>query len=193
MITQASRGDGFFAQIDTRTQAYNWIATNLPAGSSVLVQPYSVALRQSREGLIEALRSTVGSEQNASTRFAKQLALNPYPAPSYRTIYLGDGGLDQDKIYVSPSAFAEGTLAPLRALAVTHVILKRYNQPDVALTSLDRALAKEAQLIVTFSPYRAAASPTTRAAVPPFLHNTDARIDPALERPGPIVEIWQLR
>ena len=183
----------FFQQTDTRTQAFDWIAAHLPPESSVLIQPYSVQLRQSRAGLIEALRATQGDERNASTRFQKQLQLDPYPAPSYRTIYLGDGGLDQDKIYVSPSAFADGTLAPLRALAVTHVILKRYNQADVAPTSLDRALAKDAQLIVTFSPYRAAASPTTRAAVPPFLHNTDARIDPALERPGPIVEIWQLR
>jgi hypothetical protein len=188
-----TRDVGFFQQTDTRTQAFDWIAAHLPPESSVLIQPYSVQLRQSRAGLIEALRATQGDERNASTRFQKQLQLDPYPAPSYRTIYLGDGGLDQDKIYVSPSAFADGTLAPLRALAVTHVILKRYNQADVAPTSLDRALAKDAQLIVTFSPYRAAASPTTRAAVPPFLHNTDARIDPALERPGPIVEIWQLR
>jgi hypothetical protein len=30
------------------------------------------------------------------------------------------------------------------------------------------------------------------AAVEPYLHNTDARIREALERPGPIVEIWQL-
>ena len=139
------------------------------------------------------MRATQGDETRASTRFRKQLALDPYPAPAYRTIYLGDGGLDQDKIYVAPSAFADGTLAALRTLAVTHVILKRYDQPDVALASLDRALAKDAQLIVTFSPYRAAATPTTRAAVSPFLHNTDATIDAALERPGPIVEIWRMR
>ncbi|HEX5215324.1 MAG TPA: glycosyltransferase family 39 protein [Vicinamibacterales bacterium] len=189
----SARSDAFFLQTDTRTQAYEWIAKNLPAESSVLVQPYSVPLRQSRAGLVEALRATQGDETRASTRFRKQLDLDPYPAPAYRTIYLGDGGLDQDKIYVSPSAFADETLAPLRALAVTHVILKRYNQPDVALASLDRALAKDAQLIVTFSPYRAAATPTTRAAVSPFLHNTDATIDAALERPGPIVEIWRLR
>ena len=186
-------GDAFFLQTDTRTQAYDWIATNLPAESSVLIQPYSVPLRQSRAGLVEALRATQGDEARASTRFRKQLELSPYPAPAYRTIYLGVGGLDQDKIYVSPDAFAGDTLEPLRALAVTHVILKRYNQPDVALAALDRALAKDAQLIVTFSPYRAAATPTTRAAAPPFLHNTDAVIDPALERPGPIIEIWRLR
>jgi hypothetical protein len=28
--------------------------------------------------------------------------------------------------------------------------------------------------------------------IEPFLHNTDARIAGALERPGPPLEIWQL-
>ena len=39
----------------------------------------------------------------------------------------------------------------------------------------------------------AAARPKrSRRAIAPFLHNTDARIDDALERPGPTLEIWQL-
>ena len=33
---------------------------------------------------------------------------------------------------------------------------------------------------------------TDQARIDPFLHNTDARIDDALERPGPPLEIWQL-
>jgi hypothetical protein len=28
--------------------------------------------------------------------------------------------------------------------------------------------------------------------VAPFLHNTDARLDSALERPGPVIEIWRI-
>ncbi len=92
----------------------------------MLVQPYSVPLRPSREGLIEALRATQGSEQNASTRVRASSSRSiPIRRRHYRTIYLGDGGLDQDKIYLSPSAFADGTLGALRTLAVTYVILKR--------------------------------------------------------------------
>ena len=117
------------------------LEANVPAGSTVLIQPYSVPLRQSRDGLVEALRATQGDEANASVRFQKQLALSPYPEPAFRTLFLGDGGLDADKIYISPSAFAEGlSLDPLRALGVQWVIVKRYNEPNPSLASFDRAL-----------------------------------------------------
>jgi hypothetical protein len=182
----------FFNQTDTRTQAQRWIETEVPAGSTVLLQPYSVPLRQSREGLVEALRATLGSETRATVKFQQQLALSPYPEPAYRTIYLGDGGLDKDKIYISPGRFDEtGSLAPLRALGVQYVVLKRYNVPDASLASLDRALAGSGRLVATFSPYRSDVIPGS-TAVAPFLHNTDARLDPALERPGPIIEIWRI-
>jgi hypothetical protein len=47
--------------------------------------------------------------------------------------------------------------------------------------------------VTTVSPYRADASAAERAATAPFLHNTAARIQPALERPGPIVDVWQIK
>jgi hypothetical protein len=184
----------FFRQADTRTLAREFIAQRVPDGAAVLVQPYSVALRQSREGLIEALQVHLGSESRASTKFQKQLALNPYPAPAYRTIFLGDGGLDKDKIYVSPSALTGSTpLAPLRALAVEYVVLKRYNS-DSSLDPLIAALKQEGRLLAAFTPYAAGAAEIGTAAesVEPFLHNTDAQIDPRLERPGPVIEVWKI-
>lgn len=183
----------FFTQADTRTLAQQWIEAQVPEGASVLIQPYSVPLRQSREALVEALRATLGSEDRATIKFRQQLALNPYPAPAYRTIYLGDGGLDKDKIYVSPREFdAQATLAPLKALGVQYVVLKRYNVPDASLASLDRALAGGARIVATFSPYRSDVDSGRRAMVAPFLHNTAARLDPALERPGPVIEVWRI-
>jgi hypothetical protein len=137
-----------------------------------------------------ALRQRLGSEHRASVRFQRQLALQPYPAPAYDTIYLGDGGLDPDKIYVSPQVFGAEGLEPLRRLAVTHVILKQYNEADPAMVPLRAALVQHGRLIATFSPYREGGP--TGAAAAPFLHNTDARIVPELERPGPIVEIWTI-
>jgi len=199
-LSQVTRGleysltmGSFFKQTDTRTLARQWIETEIPAGASVLIQPYSVPLRMSREGLVEALRHTLGSEAQASIKFQQQLALSPYPSPAYRTIYLGDGGLDKDKIYVSPREFdREATLAPLRALGVQYVVLKRYNVPDASLASLDRALASGGRIVATFSPYRSDVDQGQLATVPPFLHNTDARLDPALARPGPVIEIWRI-
>ncbi len=189
----AAHGDWFFRQADTRTLALDYIESRIPAGSTVAVQPYSVPLRQSREGLVEALRAHLGSETRASIRFQLELSLAPYPEPSYRTIYLGTGGLDVDKIYVPPSALGGAArLVPLRDLAVTYVILKKYNGGDPSLQSLQAALDQEGRLVATFSPYREEVSPARRAIVGPFLHNTDARIADELARPGPTIEIWRI-
>ncbi len=187
------RTDLFFRQTDTRTLALRWVEGHVPDGASVLVQPYSVPLWPSRDALIEALTRHIGSPERASVKFRRELALSPYPSPAYRPIFLGTGGLDEDKIYVAPSdATAGGGLGPLRALAVTYVVLKRYNEPDQSLTALTRALERDGHLVATFSPYRADVGPARRLEVAPFLHNTDARIASALARPGPIVEIWKI-
>jgi hypothetical protein len=45
-------------------------------------------------------------------------------------------------------------------------------------------------MLASFSPYRPGVGAERQAAVAPFLHNTDTRVDDVLERPGPIVEIW---
>jgi hypothetical protein len=54
------------------------------------------------------------------------------------------------------------------------------------------ALAREGRQVAVFSPFRPGVSEAERTRIDPFLHNTDARIDAALERPGPTLEIWQL-
>jgi hypothetical protein len=185
----------FIRQADTRTLAREFHESRVQPGETVLIQPYSAPVRQSRESLIEALRTNLGSEARASTRFQLMLALDPYPAPAYRLIYLGDDdGLDADKIFVSPRRFGNGEgLASLSRLGVKYVVLKQTNTPNPSLAALDAALAREAWRIAEITPYRQDVRREERAAVPPFLHNTAARIHPWLERPGPTVEIWELK
>lgn len=183
----------FFRTADTRTLAADLIEGAVPSGSTVLIQPYSVPLTPSRQGLVEALTRNVGGPEAASTKFQIQLRLDPYPSPSYRLIWLGRGGLDAEKIYVDPAELSgSDPLSPLRRLGVRYVILKRYNSLDPELEPLATALARHGRLIAAFSPYRAEAGETERARVVPFLHNTDTPIDDALARPGPPLEIWQL-
>ena len=183
----------FFRAPDTRALAEQFIKNRIPPGSSILIQPYSVMLTPSREGLVEALTRHVGSPDAASTKFQLQLSLDPYPQPSYRLIYLGRGGLDTDKIYVDPAELSPGSgLAPLRRLGVTYVVLKRYNEDSEKIKELAAELSRHGRLIAAFSPYRSGVPDAERARIAPFLHNTDTRIDDALERPGPPLEIWQL-
>jgi hypothetical protein len=192
-LIDSVRTDLFFRQTDTRTLALEFVHREVPPGSTLLVQPYSVPLTPSREGLVEALRHNLGSVEAASTKFQLQLSLTPYPAPAYRLIYLGRGGLDAEKIYVDPAEVAgPDGLRRLRELGVAFVVLKRYNDSDPGTMALLSALAGEGRLIATFSPYRAGTSDAERIRTDAFLHNTDARIGAALERPGPLLEIWQL-
>jgi hypothetical protein len=185
--------DRFLGITDTRTLAGDFITSTVPAGRSFLVQPYGPPLRPSREALIEGLRSNLGSEAHASPKFRHMLALDPYPQPSYRLLYLGDNGHDMEKIYVLPQEFPDGAgLDPLRRRGIEYVVLKKTNVPNPEIQGLEAALAREATRIAEFSPYRADATAEERSRVPPFLHNTAAVVHPALARPGPIVEVWRV-
>jgi hypothetical protein len=189
------RLDTFFRQPDTRTLAQQFIERTVPPGATILVQPYSVPLTQSRESLLEALQAHLGNLHKTPPppKFALRLALTPYPTPAYRTIYLGEGGLDQDKIYLSYARAGHGDAdEALRHVGVQYIVLKRYNVPDPAVEPLRARLERYARLLATFSPYEASADAATRARVAPFLHNTDTPCDPALERPGPGIEVWQV-
>ena len=183
----------FFAQDDTRTIARRFIESQIPDGASILIQPYSVPIAQSRESLVEALTARLGDPARASRKFALRLALLRWPEPSYRTIYLGDGGLDADKIYVSyRDVSGPDAIQRLTALPVEYVVLKDGNVEDPNAAPLRRALERQATLLTRISPYRDETDPG-RTTVAPFLHNTDTPIDRLLTRPGPIVEVWALR
>jgi hypothetical protein len=182
----------FFQQDDTRTLARRFIEAHVPAGSTVLVQPYSVPLVQSRESLVEALTARLGDVSRASTKFRLRLATDPWPEPAYRLLFLGEEpGLDADKIYLRYADFeGPGGIEVLARHGVQVVVLKRYNGPDSVTTPLLATLERGGRRIAEFSPYRPDADPATRAAVAPFLHNTDTPLDAALSRPGPVVEVW---
>ena len=100
-------------------------------------------------------------------------------------IYLGRG-MDADKLYMPAEQLSAEAL---KREHVAFLVLKRYNDEAPATMTLLTALAGKGHRIAVFSPY-ARADGLARAE--PFLHNSDARITAALERPGPVVEIWQI-
>ena len=183
----------FFRQTDTRTLATELIRLEVPPGAAVLIQPYSVALRPTRESLVRALRAHLGSETFASPRFRGQLELNPYPEPAYDVYWLGEGGLDTDKIYVSPSELtAAGSLAPIKRRNIQYVVLNQERGTNPAFRDLERALGAEATLVGRLVPWRDPENEKEERPEP-FLHNTDRTIDERLARPGPVVELWKVR
>jgi hypothetical protein len=183
--TTSIRTDLFMRQTDTRTLARQFIDGHLPDGATILTQPYSVPLEPTAASLREAVQRS-GKDLPTKTRL--QIERAPYPAPAFRLIYLGRG-LDADKVYLPLETLATADpLSLLRAEHVAFVVLKRYNDEAPAMLPLTAALARKGRRLAVFSPYREGEA--TRPE--PFLHNTDARITGALERSGPIVEIWQV-
>jgi hypothetical protein len=178
-LLDSIRAVTFFTQEDTRTLATRLVHAHAADGATVLIQPYSVQLAQSRESLEESLRAHLGS------------LVSPWPAPSYRLLWLGTGGLDEDKIYLSYADLGDDPLATLRSKGVQYVVLKRYNVADPTVTPLADALARGARRLGSISPYREG-EPSERSSVAPFLHNTDSAIDPGLARPGPIVDVFEI-
>ena len=180
----------FIRQTDTRTLALQYFQEHVPSGATVLTQPYSVPLEPTAEVLREAVGRS-GREMPAKT--ALQIARDPYPKTAYRLIYLGLG-MDADKLYLPYEQLGgNDPLQALRAEHVAFVVLKRYNHADPTTLPFLAALARRGRRIAVFSPYRDVGAPTDEGQRPePFLHNTDTRIVAALERPGPVVEIWQI-
>jgi hypothetical protein len=189
-LYQSVRTDLFFRRTDTRTIALQKIASIAPAGATIATQPYSAPLDPTRESVVRALERRLGPGASPPPKFALQLRRSPWPSPSYDVVYLGRG-LDADKLYVDYAELGgDQGLRALHELSVAYVVIKRYNRPDPETLPFLAALAREGRLVATVSPY----GPDTPSgnAPEPFLHNTDARITAALERPGPALEIWQI-
>ena len=130
----------------------------------------------SRQALIDALRLHLGDESRASVKFQYQLAASPYPSPAYRLVFLGDGGQDVDRTYVSLTGFT-GSLDPLRERGIEYVVMKRTNVPNPDTAIIEQTLERDATRVATFSPYREGVPADVQAATEPFFHNTATRID----------------
>jgi hypothetical protein len=178
----------FFGRPDTRTLAREVVEREAAAGSTVLVQPYSVPLHESREGLTAAVLAHAGSLDRVSTKSRLRLATSPWPHPAYRLLWLGEGGLDDDKIYVGPDTLAADPIRVLREQRIDYVVLKGFDGADPRLEPVARALAARGTHVASITPYRAA-SPDPGA---PFLHNTDATLHANLARPGPPITIFRV-
>ena len=185
------RTDFFIRQADTRTVAADLVERSVPTRAAIALQPYSVPLEPTRESLERALQRNLRGAA-PSAKFRIQLSRTPWPDPAYDVVYLGRG-LDAEKTYVDYEELGSAHgLKALRRLGVTYVVVKRYNSPDPETQPFLASLAREGRRLATISPYRADIPGEQAAAIEPFLHNTDARVHPALERPGPALEIWQI-
>jgi len=177
--------DRLFASEDTRTLARSWTLQNLPSGSTVALQSYSVALPQSKESFRESLEANEAVfELERKGKYAHLLRVAEEEGKSFRLVFLGKGD-ELNRIYVGYDALLSG-LEPLRALGVTTVVLRHPPiPPPPELAALFSRVNAEGRLLTTLSPFRG-------AATTPYLDNEDWPASSQLVHKGPLIEIWSL-
>ena len=187
-LYRAVHVDRLFASEDTRTLARSWALRNLPSGSTVALQSYSVPLPQSMENFRESVEANDAvSELDRKGKYAHLLRVAEGEEKSFRLIFLGKGD-ELNRIYVGYDALLSG-LEPLRALGVTAIILRHPpTPPPPEVEALFSRVKAEGRLLATISPYsHYRGAPTT-----PYLDNEDWAPSSALARKGPLIEIWSL-
>jgi hypothetical protein len=177
--------DRLFASGDTRTLAREWALQNLPSGSTVALQSYSVPLPQSKESFRESLEANqVVSELDRKGKYAHLLRVAEGEGKSFRLVFLGKGD-ELNRMYVGYEELLSG-LEPLRVLGVTTVVLRHPPiSPPPELASLFDRVKAQGRLLATVSPFRG-------APAIPYLDNEDWPPSSALARKGPLIELWSL-
>jgi len=179
--------DYLVAQTDTRTLAMRWIETHVASGAGVAVEPYSVQLQPTRAQLTAALQAAGIRPERAGRRSRTLLARTPYPSPAYDLFHIGEGGMDEDKIYIPPEAFSRGVFeSTQRSPCVDYIVLK--SEAPHGANPLSPVVARYSRLVHKQDPF---AVSTDRGDG--FLPDFDVKPSLSVERPGPVIEIWQVR
>jgi hypothetical protein len=113
------------------------------------------------------------------------LGRTPYPAPAYRLFYIGEGGLDQDKIYLAPSLIAMGAAGEaIRRVCVEYVVLK--SAAPSGPNRLSAPVAAAGALVHRESPFLGPGLPRDG-----WLPDYDIAPSRQVTRPGPVIEVWR--
>jgi hypothetical protein len=184
-LALSARAVYLLRQSDTRTLARDWIHRHVPDGASIAVEPYSVQLQPTRGRLIEALANAGLRPDQAGRRSKAMLARTPYPSPSYRLLYIGDGGMDEDKLYLPPEWFTERkTSTGAHTACVEWVVLK--SAAPAGPNPLAPLVAQSGVLVHRETPFVEPGLPAHG-----WLPDTDVTPSLRVTRPGPVIEVWR--
>jgi hypothetical protein len=179
--------DYLVAQTDTRTLALQWIEAHVASGAGIAVEPYSVQLQPTRAQVTAALQAAGIQPDRAGRRSRTLLARVPYRSPAYRLFHIGEGGMDEDKIYIPPQALSRGAFASTQLAPCVDYIVLKSDAPHGA-NPLSSVVAGYSRLVHTEDPFSAS---TGRGDG--FLPDFDVKPSFGVVRPGPVIEIWQVR
>jgi 4-amino-4-deoxy-L-arabinose transferase-like glycosyltransferase len=149
-------------QADTRQLAEDWLAANVPSGTKVVIEPFTPS------GYLKSFRG-------GASRFAERPVTNLGGAAQYQR------------------SLVPGVVDDYRRQGQCWIVVGSYQKERGLKAGLPGArayyerLQQEATRVATFSPYRAGEAPV------PFSFDFSFNYLPrAFERPGPVVEVYQL-
>jgi hypothetical protein len=77
-------------------------------------------------------------------------------------------------------------------LGIHTMVVTRYRNPEARTRPFLSSLKEEGRRVAVFSPFSQTAG-SIPETVDPYLHNTNSRPVDGIERPGPVIEIWQMK
>lgn len=151
--------DLLLSRNDVRTQAKQWIETNVLPGSRVaLDHEFYMPRLLFAAGQIKAKQKAFPEQIHFSTvrrnrlKFLKEQANGQ---PSYRLYSLSDTGTNPNAEFLLSKIPAPYDVNQLRAFKIDYVVVVRLWEKDLRQSFYDQ-LEKEATLVVEFNPYRGA-------------------------------------
>ena len=181
--------DRLFASKDTRTLAKEWIADELPDGTPLALQSYSVPIPQSVESVRESMADNDALDEfERKGKYSHLLAIAETNRPTYELFFLGRGD-EKNRMYFDYQEVVARDLEPLVARGVGTIVLRYPPGPmPPPLKAFFESVARNGTRLARITPF----GEERENPLHPYMDNEDWPASAGLSHKGPLVEIWSL-
>ncbi len=181
--------DRLFASKDTRTLAKEWIVDELPDGTPLALQSYSVPIPQSAESVRESLADNDAlDELERKGKYSHLLSIAETNRPTYGLLFLGRGD-EKNRTYFDYQEVVARDLEPLVARGVGAIVLRYPPGPmPPPLKDFFESVARNGTRLARITPF----GEERENPLHPYMDNEDWPARAGLSHKGPLVEIWSL-
>jgi len=181
--------DRLFASKDTRTLAKEWIVDELPDGTPLALQSYSVPIPQSADSVRESLADNDAlDELERKGKYSYLLSVAETNRPTYELFFLGRGD-ERNRTYFDYQEVVARDLEPLAARGVGAIVLRYPPGPMPSpVKAFFESVARNGTRLARITPFRE----ERENPLHPYIDNEDWPARAGLSRKGPLIEIWSL-
>ena len=181
--------DRLFAGEDTRTLAKEWIVDELPDGTSLALQSYSVPVPQSAQSIRESLaHNDTLDELEREGKYSHLLSVAEANHPTYGLFFLGRGD-ERNRTYFDYQEIVAQDLEPLADRGVEAIVLRYPPGPmPPPVEGFFASVARNGTRLARITPFRE----ERENPLHPYMDNEDWPARAGLSHKGPLIEIWSL-